>query len=466
MSVRARLLVRIVAAALFVLLANLPPPAGQDLSSWLPIRHSLAIFVLCLVLWVTSALPLMVTSLLPLVLFPLLGVLPEKQSFGLFGNEVVFFLLGVFILSSAIMRSGLSARIAWRMLGACRGDARLLLALTLLIPALGSFLMSEHAVAAMFFPIVLEVGNVLNVHSRHQAFGRALFLALAYGCIIGGVATYLGGGRAPLAVGILHETTGDSVSFLRWMVANLPLVVVMLGFAFGALWWMTRDDLPDMRPVQELLEARSGTLGAMTGREKQIAALMAATIVAWAGFASWLGGLAGIALLSVVAAFAFGLLDWSEVEQDVNWGVLLMYGGAIVLGFAMQASGAAAWLSGAFLTRWHLPPWAFVALISFLSLSLTACMSNSAVVAMLLPVVLNYAADDLSMARLVTASIAVPAGLDFILPMGTPALALAFASGLLTVRQTVGYGTGLAVTAWVVFNLSAHLWLPVVGMAP
>jgi sodium-dependent dicarboxylate transporter 2/3/5 len=406
----------------------------------------------------------MVTSLLPLVLFPLLRVLTVKESYALFGNEVVFFLLGVFLLSSAIIRTGLSARLAWTMLRFCGRSPRLLLGASLVLPAVGSFCMSEHAVAAMLFPVLLEIGNVLNVHTRYRTYGRALFLALAWGCIIGGVATYLGGGRAPLAVGILRETTGDSISFVRWMLANLPLVVLLLGVAFGLLLRMTRNELPDMRPVQELLEARSHTLGTMSSREKGVAVLTGGTIVAWAGFAPLLGGLAGIALLSAIIAFAFGLLEWSEVEQDVNWGILLMYGGAVVLGFAMQSSGAARWLSGMLFSAWRPSPSVFVGLISLISILLTEGMSNAAVVALLLPVALDYAGGEVLLARLVTASVAVPAGLAFCLPMATPAIALAFASGLLKMRDTVIYGLILAGIGWTLFNLSAWFWLPVVGM--
>ena len=42
--------------------------------------------------------------------------------------------------------------------------------------------------------------------------------------------------------------------------------------------------------------------------------------------------MANIALAAVVIAFVFKLLRWKEVEEDVNWGLILMYGGAICLG--------------------------------------------------------------------------------------------------------------------------------------
>ena len=66
-----------------------------------------------------------------------------------------------------------------------------------------SFFMSEHAVAAMNFPIVYEIVTVLGLRPFRSSYAKALFIALAWGSTIGGVATLLGGGRAPLAMAIL-----------------------------------------------------------------------------------------------------------------------------------------------------------------------------------------------------------------------------------------------------------------------
>ena len=88
--------------------------------------------------------------------------------------------------------------------------------------------MSEHAVAAMLFPMVLEISKSLGLKPGKSNYGRLLFFALAWGCVIGGVATFLGGARVPLAIGILKETTGAQIGFLEYSVAVLPLVVVML----------------------------------------------------------------------------------------------------------------------------------------------------------------------------------------------------------------------------------------------
>jgi len=93
---------------LYLVVRAMPTPEGLSPAG----QKALAIFVLCLVYWVTSVLPLMVTSLLAMVLLPTTGVLPAKETYALFGNEAVFFILGAFILAAALIKCGLSSRIA------------------------------------------------------------------------------------------------------------------------------------------------------------------------------------------------------------------------------------------------------------------------------------------------------------------------------------------------------------------
>src|SRR5437016_6265455 len=84
----------------------LKPPVGLSVQGF----RALIVFLTCLILWVTHLLPLPVTGLFALVLPPLLGVIPSKDALAFFGSEPVFFIMGVFILATALLKSGLSTR--------------------------------------------------------------------------------------------------------------------------------------------------------------------------------------------------------------------------------------------------------------------------------------------------------------------------------------------------------------------
>ena len=95
-----------VGLAAYLAIRAMPAPEGLSPAG----QKALAIFVLCLVYWVTSVLPLMVTSLLAMLLLPTTGVISAKETYALFGNEAVFFILGAFILAAALIKCGLSSR--------------------------------------------------------------------------------------------------------------------------------------------------------------------------------------------------------------------------------------------------------------------------------------------------------------------------------------------------------------------
>jgi sodium-dependent dicarboxylate transporter 2/3/5 len=116
------------------------------------------------------------------------------------------------------------------------------------------------------------------------------------------------------------------------------------------------------------------------------------------------------------------------------------------------------------ISAWAGSATAAVAIISALSIVLTEAMSNSAVVALLMPVTLGVAADFHMDPRVMALVVAVPAGLGFTLPIGTPANAIAYSSGYLRMRDMMLPGLILALSSWVVFNLVAWLYWPLLGI--
>ncbi len=449
----------VVLGLVFWYILSLPVPEGLTPAG----RNAIAIFVLCLILWVSHAVPLAITGLFAMVLVPFLGVLDEKETFSLFGNEAVFFILGAFILAGAVMQTGLSNRIALAIMERFGSSPRRLLLSIFLLSASLSFFMSEHAVAAMLFPIVLEIAKGIGLKPGRTNYGKLLFLSLAWGCVIGGVATFLGGARVPLAVGILRESTGMTIDFLSYTVSVFPLVVIMLAVGYTVLTWFFPVDIDDVGRAREVLSRRIKNMGKVSYREYAVGFILLLTVLAWMFLGRTLG-LATIALTSVVSLFVLRLVRWKDIEEYVNWGIILMYGGAITLGTALERSGAGLWLANTIIGEWAKSPYVLVGVLSFITLLLTEGMSNAAVIAVLIPIGIGLSEKFSVSPAIVTYSIAVPAGLAFSLPMSTPANAIAVSSNYLRVRDIMKAGVIMSTTAWIVFNLVAILYWPLVGM--
>jgi len=448
-------------AGLIILCAflfNLAPPQGLSAQGY----HALILFGATIFLWVSGLLPLAVTSLLAMAMIPLLGIMEAKKTYAMFGNEAVFFILGAFILAAAMTGSGLSARLARGML-ATFGKTPIKLALTVYLScAFLSFCMSEHAVAAMMFPIVAEISGSLGLNGGKTSYGKLLFMSIGWGCVIGGIATFLGGARAPLAVGILRENTGLDFTFFEWSMAAVMIVIPLLVIGFLLLLRLFPQDIGSVDEGLRFLNRKRLEAGRMSYDEMIVAVVMVATILAWIFLGKKLG-LAGIATMAVVALFACRVVTWQTIEEYVNWGVILMYGGAIAIASALEKTGSAQWLAGKGLAGLHDSPFLVVTVISLISLLLTECISNAAVIAILLPIGISLAKTMGIDPRVMTLAVALPAGLAYCLPMGTPANAIVYSSGFLKGRDMIVPGMMIMGISWLLFLVSAYFVWPLIG---
>lgn len=444
---------------LCLVLFRLTPPTGLSVAGY----HAVVLFGAAIFLWVSGLLPIAVTALLSMVMLPLLGIMEAKKTYALFGNEAVFFILGAFILAAAMTGTGLSARLARAMLSRF-GRTPTRLALTVfLLSALLSFVMSEHAVAAMMFPVVAEIAAALRLEKGESSYGRLLFMSIAWGCIIGGIATFLGGARAPLAAGMLRENTGLSFSFLEWTTASCMIVSPLLAIGFLLLVRFFPPDLENVDEGLKFLNRKRLDTGKMGYDEMLTALVMGGTIACWIIFGEK-AGLAAIAMMGTAILFTFRVVSWQKIEEYVNWGIILMYGGSIALASALEKTGAALWLVGKGLGLFSNSHLAAIAIISLVSILLTECISHAAVVAILMPIGMGLAKSMGIDPKVMTLSIALPAGLAYCLPMGTPATAIAYASGFLKNRDIIIPGIMVMAISWLLFLASVLFIWPLLGL--
>lgn len=428
-------------------------PQGMSEEAW----RALLIFFLCLILWVTQLLPLAVTSLMGMALLPLLQVLPASDVYSMFGNPAVFFILGSFMLAAGILHTGLSEHLALALLHRLGTSPRRLLMAMLFLPAVMAAFMPEHAVAAVFLPIALEIVRGLQLKVGHP-YAQSIFFAVAWGSIIGGVTTLLGGARGPLALALVTEMTGEGFSFLDWTLAALPLVLAMLCVAAAILLFFTSFVGLDMLQARRQIEKRQLELGALSFKGRVMGVLLLVTVCFWI-FEGHQLGLASIALLSVVAMFALRLVRWQAIEKHVNWAVILMYGGAIAVGKALAVTGAAHWIATYMLPQ-QMSVLLLFAILAALTLLLTEGVSNAAAVAILLPVAIPVGMANGIDPIQIALAIGIISGFAFMLPMGTPANALVFSTGYVSMFSMIGRGSILSSCTWLFFLVLVLFWWP------
>lgn len=419
-------------------------------------QRAVGIFLICISLWFTNAIPPAATGLLAIVLLPICGVMPQSDAFALFGNTAVFFMLGVFLLAGATISTGLSKRVTLVALQRYDKTPDSLVRGVTVSASFLSLWMPEHAVAAMIYPIAVEIVDSLGL-KRGDPYAKKLFLGLAWGATVGGIGTFLGGARAPLALSLLQEThPGLSISFLQWAVAALPVVIIMTIIALVTINRQVKSDQRDIKAATRMLNQRVRLLGPMSAKEKRLAGLGIVTILAWITLGHDVG-LSVIAILSAVMLFVLRIVDWRGVQDYVNWGVLVMYGGAIALGHALSETHALAFVVEQVLSE-QTPRVLILLILMAAAIALTEGISNSAAVAMLLPIA--FSLGELTGMDPITATLAVtiPAGLAFMFPISSPPLAISFSAGHYSVREMIQLGWRMNLLSYIVLCVVAFLW--------
>lgn len=463
-------------AALLALLL-IDPPAGMPREAW----RVAAVAALLATWWVTEAIPIAATALVPLVLFPVLGIAPMTAAAAPYANPVIFLFLSGFLLAAALQRVGLHRRLALAIVAAVgtRPD-RLVLGFIAATAAV-SMWVSNTATVVMLLPLATPVLELLrgrdasggDAHAQRQ-FEVALLLGIAYAASIGGLGTLIGTPPNALLSGFMLETHDVRISFGRWMLLGVPLVLAGVPLCWLVLTRvMFRVHGAALPGTADALHAQRAALGRVSRGEWIVGAVVASAAACWIlqpvleravpGLTEAGIGLAAALLLFILPGDGGGTraLDWKATE-GVPWGVLILFGGGLSLAAAIQGSGLAAWLGDALGGVRALPLWLVVLVVTTVVVFLTELTSNTATAAAFLPLSSSLAVGIGADPLVLTVPTALAASIGFMMPVGTPPNALVFGTGRVRIAEMVRAGLLLNLAMIVVVTLLSWWLAPLV----
>jgi sodium-dependent dicarboxylate transporter 2/3/5 len=397
--------------------------------------------------WMSPLIPLHISGLLGLLIAHFFGLSPWSELLRPFADPIIFLFMGGFFLAQAVEYHQFDKWLVQATLSHPKiqgSSRRLFIALTLITAGMSAFL-SNTATAALVIPIGLEI---LRRDPSSQAPTR-LILLLAGAASIGGTITPVGSPPNMIALGLMQKILGQRPDFLTWVVHMLPLALMML----LGLMWLYRSDL-------RLLSFDSGAHAkktALTRPQKLIALILLMTSLMWilpgvmpvlflhpASF--HLQRLLPESVVAIMASIALmltptrqgPLLPWREA-QKIDWATLMLFGSGIALGELAFRTGLAGVIATQIDTFSHLPPSLLLCLAILGTLFFTELASNTATANLILPILLASSAFVITPERTVYAIVAA-ANLAFMLPVGTPPNAIAFATGQVKLTTMMGRG--------------------------
>jgi sodium-dependent dicarboxylate transporter 2/3/5 len=314
----------------------------------------------------------------------------------------------------------------------------------------------------MLFPITLEIARAAKLKPGESTYGRILFLALAWGAMIGANASILGSARVPLALELYEQRFASTITFSEWLIASIPVVTV--GVLVGLVVLrasMVREDI-DLRAAHRAIEDGVRRLGPMGPMQWRVAGVMVATVAAWI-FLSGHIDRAAIAVIGAVGMFALGTIKWNDLDGYIQWGIVLMYGGAIAVGVAIDRTNAASWLVSGLFDRVTVPPLVVLAGLAILAVGLSEIMSNAAAVAVLLPLSFTLTEVTGIPPAMMVLTACFGAGMAFTLPISSAPNTIAYASGYVGMRNMAVTGSLMTVAQLALLLVVQWLYWPLLG---
>jgi solute carrier family 13 (sodium-dependent dicarboxylate transporter), member 2/3/5 len=432
------------------------------------VRGSLGLLLWMSWWWIAEPVSLAVTGFLPLVVLALFDFLPVGGILPSYADELIILLLGANILSTAWTRWGLDRRIALVSLIGVGTSTRRQILVWFGVAALLSALLPNTVVAAAMMPIVVAMLRFIGIQDiGKSAFGSGLLIAIAWGTSVGGFWTPLGGAPNLLTVKLLQQSViTHEFLFMTWATRMLPLTVVI---AIVSFVFMRRAFTPELEHVdgtRSYFAAELRSCGALSVPEKWgVGIFLAATTLAFTrqfyasllpGFTPAFAFLAAAVLCFVIRYKGEPLLKWDYAQRHMVWGLIYLFAGGSALGEILSQTGTAKFVADRLAPLAGGGGFLAVALFSFLTMVISQTTSNTATVAIMVPVTISTF-QSLGMNPVPFVYIVTVAGnCGFMLPSsaGGPAVAAGYGVNLKTMFSR---GLWLTLWLWIVIVLVGYL---------
>ncbi|XP_037567908.1 solute carrier family 13 member 2 [Dermacentor silvarum] len=454
--------------------------------------------------WTAEPIPLPVTGLMPLVLFPLFGILTTADTTKMYFNNIGFVMFGSLVVAAAVEVSNLHQRLAIGSLLTVGTSNRRLLLGFMLVTMFMSMWIPNTASASIMVPIVMAVLDQIQVLTKdaevtlisplkspeQQPGGeiveeplrtendlhitqmrKVMLLSVAYAANIGGTGSVIG--TPPnLILQALYtkQFKQDDLTFLAWMVYNVPPMLVCTFLAWVYTQWIVGRLTPkgteqeSREKIKQELQRRYSNLGPLKFQEAAVLFLTCVLILLWLtqnprvvpGWASLFPYGKNItscvpAVLITILMFvvpkdplrgskSLGLLTWDEANSKVHWGVVLIICGGMTLAEASKKSGLSTILVSKLRGLNVMPSYVVVSILCFSASMLTEFTSNTAISAIMLPIVFEMAMALEVHPLYFAIPVTIGCSFSFMLPAATPPNAIVFEMGNFKVSDMASPG--------------------------
>ncbi len=463
---------------LFFLVFYSPPwadavdPVGKHFALSAQGKGAIAVFLLAGTWWVFEVVPIGITSLAIGVLQVLFMIRPADKAFKDFMDPSVLFIFGSIIIGQVFTKTGLTRRIAYKMLVIVGEKTSMIYLGCFVLTTTLTHIMAHTAVAATIYPLLVAIYSMYDEEEKQTKFGKGLFIGMAYVAGAGSIITLLGAARGAVAVGFFNSIMQKSIGFFELTYYLAPigwLMTFLLWFFFLLVLKPEKKTIPGLRQRAKRLNADLGKISTKEVIAALIVGMAILVLGASAVMKSFLPGFAppnktAVLLISTILFFITGILDINDLEE-IPWNIILLFAGAMSIGFCLWDTGAAQWMAINWLTLFKEANWfVFVMSIALFVMVMTNFIMNVAAIAISLPVALVIAPYLGIAGEVILFASLVAAGMPFVLLVGAAPNAIAYNSKQFTPGEFFMYGIPASIILMLVIAFAVYILWPLMGM--
>jgi sodium-dependent dicarboxylate transporter 2/3/5 len=438
-------------------------------------HRMLAIVGIATTLWISEAVPLPVTALLLAILVILFGIGQPSEVFVVFADPILFLFVGSFMLAEAMQVHQLDQRFAHAILRNTwvRTKAGRMIFLYSCICFLISMWISNTATTAMMYPIALSIIRIFPEKDR-TPIAHLVLLMTSFGASIGGMATPVGTPPNLIGIAMVKALIDRSISFFEWMKFAVPIsFLIFLAIYFSMRYLLHCRSLNEQMP--ELAAPQFNEIQRRAQRNVTIA--FSITIFLWllpgimvlaGGNQKWWESHLPESVAALIGAILLFILpvDWKQREftitwkqaQNINWGIILLFGGGLILGKFLFKTGVAEYLGDSISSVFPFQnEFMYILLFSFLAIFISEFTSNTASANLILPVCIAVCESASIDPYRVAIAATIASSLGFMLPISTAPNAIVFGSGMISIRTMAKYGIILDLAGAALVTLGVYL---------
>jgi sodium-dependent dicarboxylate transporter 2/3/5 len=306
-------------------------------------KGAIAVFLLAATWWVFEVVPIGITSLTIGMLQALFFIRPAKVAFTDFMDPSVLFIFGSIVIGMVFTKTGLTKRIAYKMLSIVGEKTSMIYLGCFVLTAALTHIMAHTAVAATMFPLLMAIYSLYTDEEGPTKFGKGLFIGMAYVAGAGSIITLLGAARGAVALGFYKDITGTDISFFQLSYYMAPIGWIMTFLLWGFFMIICKPEKLSIPGLKDKAKRMHKELGSWSTQEILAIIIVIATIIVISGksFIPAMTNLhkTGILLCSTILFFIVNILDIDDLEE-IPWNIILLFAGAMSIGFCLWETGA------------------------------------------------------------------------------------------------------------------------------